>query len=297
MLELRQLRAFVAVAEELHFGRAASRLRLAQSALSRQVQGMEAVLGVTLLERTQRKVVLTAPGALLLDRARQILQASAEAERDTRRASRGELGQLTIGFVHSATYGLLPDLLRRFRTLFPDVELRLREMRTPDQLAALAGESIDIGLVRPFVLPAGVEAIPIVTERFVIALPASHPLARCRELALNTLAEEKFVMFSGLDSPMFHSAAIAMCERAGFHPRVAQEAVHVHTVLGLVGSGFGIAVVPEIARRLATPNIVFAEIIDDPPPIQVLLAFRGTSPKPAATAFRNVMATYIAEHA
>jgi DNA-binding transcriptional LysR family regulator len=297
MLDLRQYRSFVAVAEELHFGRAAARLHLAQPALTRQVQAMEAHLGIRLLQRTQRRVALTPAGSLLLDRARSILRAAAEAERDARRAAEGELGQLTIGFVHSATYGLLPDLLQRFRLACPGVELQLREMRTPEQIGAIAREAIDIGLIRPFNLPKEVEAAPIFEESFIVALPATHPLAGRGALTLLELAEQPFVMFSEHESPMFHSATVAMCERSGFRPRTAQEATHVHTVLGLVASGFGIAIVPDIVRRLSMANVAYATIADGPPPIQVLLAWSRSGRTPASEAFRRVAQSYLREGA
>lgn len=292
MLELRHYRSFIAVAEELHFGRAALRLNLAQPALTRQVQAIEAHLGVRLLSRSQRRVALTEAGSLLLQRARALLVAAAEAERDARRAATGELGQLTIGFVHSATYGLLPDLLQQFRQSFPAVELQLREMRSPEQVIAIARDAIDVGLIRPTPLPAEVAVTEVLKEQFVIALSAAHPLASHRSLSLRGLSDQPFVMFSERESPMFHSATVAMCAGSGFRPRVAQEATHVHTVLSLVGCGFGIAIVPEVARRIVGSNVVYAEIEDDKPSIQILIAWSRFRTTPTSQAFRAIAGNY-----
>ncbi|MGL4557869.1 MAG: LysR family transcriptional regulator, partial [Afipia sp.] len=161
MLEIRQLRYVQAVAEELHFGRAAARLHIAQPALSRQIQQIEQQTGAALFVRTQRKVELTAAGALMLERSRSILRELEQLEQDVRRAGKGELGRLTIGFIHSSTYGLLPRTLQRFRDLYPDVELELREMSIADQATALARDHIDVGLTRPARYAPGIETLSI----------------------------------------------------------------------------------------------------------------------------------------
>ena len=284
-MDIRQLRYFVAVAEELHFGRAAARLRIAQPALTRQIQQLEADLDAQLLARSSRRAELLPAGVLLLNRARAILAAVRQAEADTKRLSRGETGSLMIGFVHSSTYTLLPMLLAQFRTGSSDVEVKLREMRSPDQVSAIQLGEIDVGLIRPVPIPLEVATRVAFEERFVIAIPSKHPLAKRSKIRLAELSSERFVSFSELESVMFHSAALAMCGTAGFRPKVAQEATHVHTVIGLVGSGFGIAIVPEIARSLSNKAVVFAEISDRPPPIQMLLAWSSSMASPTALRF------------
>nr|WP_216369763.1 LysR substrate-binding domain-containing protein [Ramlibacter montanisoli] len=207
MVDIRQLRYFQAVAEELHFGRAAARLAIAQPALSRrQVQQLEEALGTPLLRRTQRRVELLPAGALLLERSRAIQQDLARALSDVRRTGAGELGRLALGFIHSSTYGLLPSIIGRFRQLYPGIELELHELPITAQHAALVRGTIDLGLLRVQAAPAELEVVPVMPDPFVLAVPAKHRLAARTRVRLKDVAGEPFVMFSKDGAPLFPRA-------------------------------------------------------------------------------------------
>ncbi|HYH19621.1 MAG TPA: LysR substrate-binding domain-containing protein [Azospirillum sp.] len=288
MIEVRHLRYFRAVAEELHFGRAAARLHVAQPALTRQIQRLEEDVGVLLLKRSQRSVELTPAGALFLERTKMILDEIAKAAIDARRVEAGEYGRLTVGFIHSSTYGLMPAVLERFRHMYPEVELDLREMTVAEQLDALVRGTIDVGLLRPPASDPRIRMIAIFEERFLLVVPKGHRLAGAASVPLARLAGEPFIMFSQRQSPLFHSRIMRMCENAGFSPNVVQHATQIHTVLGLVGAGMGVAVVPETARNLHIPGIRFLRIESAPDPVHVALAWRRDNETPAVRSFRQV---------
>lgn len=295
MIEVRHLRYFRAVAEELHFGRAAVRLHVAQPALTRQIQRLEEEVGVLLLKRTQRSVELTPAGALFCERAKMILDEIAKAAIDARRVEAGEYGRLTVGFIHSSTYGLMPAVLERFRHMYPDVELDLREMTVTEQLDALVRGIIDVGLLRPGASDPRIAMVPILEEGFLLVVPKGHPLATAGSVRLEELARERFIMFSQKQSPLFHSRIMRMCEGAGFSPNVVQHATQIHTVLGLVGAGMGVAVVPETARNLHISGTRLLRIECAPDPVHVALAWRRDNETPAVRSFRQV-ALLIAQH-
>jgi DNA-binding transcriptional LysR family regulator len=288
MIDIRQLRYFQAVAEELHFGRAAARLAIAQPALSRQIQQIEAELGTPLLRRTQRRVELLPAGALLLERGRAIQQELAHALTDVRRTGTGELGRLSLGFIHSSTYGLLPSIIGRFRKLYPGIELELHELPITAQHAALLRGTIDIGLLRVQAAPAELEVLPVMPDPFVLALPAKHPLAGRSRVRLKEVAGDPFVMFGKAGAPLFHDRVHAMCEQAGFAPKVVQHATQIHTVVGLVGAGLGVAVVPASGRNLHPRQVRFVAISDKAEPVHVALAWRRGHETPAIRSFRKV---------
>jgi DNA-binding transcriptional LysR family regulator len=288
VIDIRQLRYFQAVAEELHFGRAAARLAIAQPALSRQVQQLEEELGTPLLRRTQRRVELLPAGALLLERARLIQQELERAVTDTRRTASGELGRLSVGFIHSSTYGLLPSIIGRFRQLYPGIALELHEMPITAQHAALLRGTIDIGLLRVQAAPAELEVLAVLPDPLVLALPARHPLAGRARVRLKSVAGDPFVMFSRDESPLFHARVRALCEQAGFSPCIAQHATQIHTVVGLVGAGLGVAVVPASGKNLHPRNVRFVEIADKAEPVHIALAWRRGHETPASLSFRRV---------
>jgi DNA-binding transcriptional LysR family regulator len=294
MIDLRQLRYFQAVAEELHFGRAAARLAIAQPALSRQIQQLEAELGTPLLRRTQRRVELLPAGALLLERSRALQQDMARALSDTRRAGAGEFGRLAVGFIHSSSYGLLPSIVGRFRQLYPGIELELHEMPITVQHTALVRGTIDVGLLRVQPGPADLEVLPILPDAFVLALPARHPLAARKRLRLKSVAGEPFVMFSQEGAPLFHGRIQRMCEQAGIEPQVAQHATQIHTVVGLVGAGLGVAIVPGSARNLHSRQVRLVHIADKSDPLHVALAWRRGHETPAIRSFRRVAQEVVA---
>ena len=294
MIDIRQLRYSQAVAEELHFGRPAARLAIAQPALSRQIQQIEEALGTPLLRRTQRRVELLPAGELLLERARAIQQELERAIADARRTGTGELGRLAVGFIHSSTYGLLPSIIGRFRQLYPGIELELHELPITAQHAALLRGTIDMGLVRVQAAPAELEVVPVLPDPFVLALPARHPLAGRSRTRLKAVAGDPFVMFSKREAPLFHARVQAMCEQAGFAPHVVQHATQIHTVIGLVGAGLGVAVVPASGRNLHPRNVRFVQIADKAEPVHIALAWRRGHETPAARSFRKVTQEVIA---
>lgn len=288
MIETRLLNSFICVAEELHFGRAAQRLHIAQPALSRQIKMLEERLGVLLFERTQRNVSLTPAGDLFLKRAYGITDDIARAAADALRASRGETGRLAIGFIHSSTYSVTPAILDTFHSRYPDVELDLHELTIWDQLRALQDNVIDVGILRPTVNDSKLGSYVFRDEHFVIVVPESHQFSKRERVSLNEVSGEEFVIFSQRNSPLFHSRIIRMCEVAGFVPMVRQQAIQIHTVLGLVRARMGIAIVPEVARNLHMPGLSFLEIEDRPPPVHVSLSWRKSDRSPMLAAFIDI---------
>jgi DNA-binding transcriptional LysR family regulator len=240
-LPMTELRAFVTLAEQLHFGRTADRLHITQPALTKQIQRLEEAVGGALVRRGYREVRLTAAGEVLLPHAARLLEESAAALDIARRAVRGQLGVLRLGF-GLATVQLLPDLLLRFRSAFPGVELRLRDMPTPAQVGALVSGDLDVGFVRLPISEPGIETRPVLRERLVVLL-GSHTRWRARE-GLRSAAREPFVTISRSTSASFHDHVIAVCRAAGFTPNIVQETNELFTMMMLVQGGLGIALAP-----------------------------------------------------
>lgn len=274
-MELRHLRYFVAVAEELHFGRAAARLGIAQPPLSMQIRDLESEVGVRLLARTSRHVELTAAGRVFLDGARSILAELDGIISDTQRAQRGETGQLRMGFVSSAAYEVLPTLLRAFRDRYPDIVLRLHAATTLEQIEALRERRFDLGLLRLPIDDAGLAWHVITEEPLVAVLPASHARATREPVPLAALAHESFILYPRADNPAIHDAIIAQCHQAGFSPHITQESGDMQAITGLVASGIGIALVIASPGLRGAPGVVFQPLLGDNVPVWSLaLAWR-----------------------
>jgi DNA-binding transcriptional LysR family regulator len=256
-MDLRQLRYFVAVAEERHFGRAARRLRMSQPPLSTQIKALEQDLGVVLFERTSRRVVLTDAGHAFLERARMILGAVEEARAVARGAERGERGRLEVGFISSATLALLPSSIRLFRERFGGVELDLKELTSAQQIDALYGGGIGVGLVRLPLRAPGIQLEPILEERLVVALPSGHALENLDRVPLEAIADLPLVFFTRQLVPGFHAQIVELFQRVGAFPKVAQHAVHIQTIVGLVASGIGLAILPESVERVTREGVVY----------------------------------------
>jgi DNA-binding transcriptional LysR family regulator len=281
--ELRQLRHFIAVAERLHFGRAAAALHMSQPPLSRSIQDLEARLGATLLARTRRKVELTPEGLRFLDEARRVLAQLESAVLQVGRMAAGNDGRLRLGFVSLADYGVLPELLKSYKAARPGIELALREMLSPEQATALAAGELDFGLLLPPVTGADLEHVIVQRERFVAALPTRHRLARTRgRIAARLLAEEAFVMAPRDIAPGLHDIVSGLAARAGFAPRVAQEAIQMQTVVSLVSSGLGVAIVPASVANLGRRGVVYRELSDPHPSLDLWLAWRRGAAGPTA---------------
>ena len=282
-MELKTIRYFVAVAEELHFGRAARRLHISQPPLSRQVRLLEEELGSLLLRRTRRRVELTQSGETFLMHANLLLKQLEEARSAVRRADRGEVGRLVIGFFRGAMYSLLPEVLRAFRSRAPNVELVLREMETDDVPQCLSERQIDAGFLRPPVADAALQTELMLSEPVVAALPAGNPLCRKRQLRLEDLAGEPFVAYSA--SSMLGHNIMHACYQAGFSPRVVQEARHPETLIGFVRSGAGVALVSASHQARGASDIVFRKVIGRLPKAEIILAWREDNESPLLETF------------
>jgi DNA-binding transcriptional LysR family regulator len=271
-----QLRYFIAVAAELHFGRAAARLHISQPPLSRAIRALEEQLGVTLLARSRRRVELTAEGAHFLGEARRIVESVERAAAGVRALAAGQKGRLRIGFVSLADYGVLPGLLKAYKAAQPGVALALREMLSPEQAAALASGELDFGLLLPPVAGSGeLEHIVVQRERFLVALPARHRLAQGRgKIGMRSLAGEAFVMVPREIAPGLYDIVSGLAARAGFSLNVTQEAIQMQTVVSLVSSGLGVAIVPGSLANLGRRGVVYREIADPHPRLELWLAWR-----------------------
>jgi DNA-binding transcriptional LysR family regulator len=273
--DLRQLRHFVAVAERLHFGRAAAALHMSQPPLSRSIRALETRVGATLLARTRRRVELTPEGARFLEEAKRLLAQLERAVLEVGSMAAGAGGRLRLGFVSLADYGVLPGLLKAYKAARPGVELALREMLSPDQAAALAAGELDFGLLLPPVSGADLEHVVVQRERFVAALPARHRHARTRgRLPVRELAADAFVMVPRAIAPGLYDIVAALTARAGFAPRIVQEAIQMQTVVSLVSSGLGVALVPASVANLGRRGVAYREIADAHPRLDLWLAWR-----------------------
>ena len=288
-MELRHLRYFIAVAEELHFGRAAKKLHISQPPLSMQIRALENELGVMLLNRTQRSVALTQAGNALLGEARHILACVGQAVLTTRRASRGEIGELAIGFISVADYNVLPVVLREFRRAFPLVNLTLRESTSDAQLRDLAAGRIDVGFVLPPINEPSLESVPILREPLIAALPEKHPLARRRgKLALEKLKDAPFILFPRPYAPGLYDDVVSCCKAAGFSPRVEQEAIQMQTIVSLVSAELGVALIPASLTNLRRTGVTYKSLRGGSPLTEVRLVWRRGDDLPALRVFVDV---------
>lgn len=259
-MELRHLRYFIALAEELHFGRAAARMHITQPPLSRQLKELEKELEVILLARNNKVVKLTESGRIFLEHARHLQELLDRAIQMTRKAHRGEFGRLAIGYLGGAAFHLLPNVLRHFRDSHPDVELVLHGMLTSEQLEALLKGSIDVGIMRPTFSLYEYKSELILREPFVVALPMEHRLARRRDIHIRNLAQEKFVMLPATPGGGLYRQILELCLRAKFEPKIVQVATETRSVVGLVGAGIGISIVPSSVQRMNISNVVYRRL-------------------------------------
>jgi DNA-binding transcriptional LysR family regulator len=287
-MELRHLRYFVAVAEDLHFGRAARRLRIAQPSLSRQVRDLERELGVPLLSRAHRRVALTTAGEAFLEGARLTLARALEAAEDARRAHRGEVGRLRMGFVQSATFHALPLLLGTFRATCSDVALEVRAMTTVEQVAALRDRGIHLGLLRPPIDDRGLALRVISRDPLAVALPGNHPLAGSERVPLAALAGEPFILYARSEGPGVRDAIVGTCLAAGFSPRVVQEAGDTPTIVALVGAGLGISLLIAPVPPAPDGAVVYRALEEKLPPWDLALAWRRDNQSAVVERFLEV---------
>ncbi|MFZ2502877.1 MAG: LysR family transcriptional regulator [Nocardioides sp.] len=288
-VETRQLRYFVAVAEELHFGRAAARLHMAQPQLSQAIQALEATLSARLLDRTTRRVALTPAGTAYLHHARQTLAHLERAAADARRLASGLEGRLIIGCVGSASYSLLPRLARALRAERPGLEIDVRgEMLTGDQARALRDGSIDLAITRRPLEPAGLDLTVLRSDRLMLAVADDHRLALRRRVTWSDLAGESLVVHEGGGRSHMHSVISAALAASGVALSDSQEVAETSTALTFVAAGLGVAVLPEPAQALGLPGVRWVEIRPISR-VDLLVAVRAETTQPAPLAARQVL--------
>jgi DNA-binding transcriptional LysR family regulator len=286
-MELRHLRYFVAVAEELSFTRAAVVLHVAQSAVSAQIRLLEDSIGVTLLERSSRRVELTSAGRTFLQGAKKAISDLEEISRQTRRIGRAETGHLAIGFIGAQSHEWMPLVLRRFRQKYPDVEVTLTEMVPSAQLEALSTHRLDLGVVgaidgKP---PSGLKVECIVEEDPLVGVPSDHILADRPFVRLQQLKDEGFILTSRENAPSYRSWLARLCQRAGFTPKVVQEVDRARTAVQYVAAGFGISIFGEHICRQPAPGVKFIPLRPSDQKIRYGVAWRQEPPEPLVHRF------------
>lgn len=287
-MELRHIRHFLAVAEELHFGRAAQRLNMAQPPLSQSIQALEADLGVTLFARTRRRVQLTEAGAVFLEEARRTMAQADHARRMVQAAGRGDIGRLEIGFTGSSPFNnAMARIIGAYRRAWPGVWLSLRELSTTDQMRALQEGRLDVGFVRPArgLLAEGLASEQILMEPLRLVLNADHPLAAQGDVNLADLADEPFIMHPRQIGTGLHDKAMALCRDAGFTPRVVLEAHQMSTIVSLAAAGLGVSIVPDAMRRVSIDNMALLPIAHPDATMDLSIATRADDQRPAVVRF------------
>jgi len=259
-IELRHLRYFLAVAETLHFSKAAQNIGIAQPPLSQQIKRLEQLLGHRLFDRTTRGVKLTLAGQLLAERARSTLEKVQDDLAQVRRLGRGEEGTLTVGFSGSVMFTELPVAIESYRRRYPKVELRLRELATSAQIAALLNGTLDLAFMRDGDPTQGIQIKTWLEERYIAVLPEAHELAANRRLRIRDLQQEHFVLFARRMGPMAFDRTIACCERNGFRPNIVQEATQWPTIVRLVAAGIGVSLAPACVASVAIPGAIYRSV-------------------------------------
>ena len=289
MIEIRQLRYFVAVAEEMHVGRAAQRLNMTQPPLSQSIQGLEALLGVDLFIRQKRGITLSAAGIALLPEARRLINDSQSLPELARRAAKGELGQLSVAFVSTADYNLLPSVLRDFRTSYPQVQLSLRESTSDVQLEALRSGQIDVGLMIPPIPEKLIELLhyqSVISEPLILAAPAElAALNNKTRVSLLECQGQPLIIFPRAIAPAFYDSIVGCFQQVGMTPEIGQQAIQMQTIIGLVSAGMGIALVPQSVSNLKRPGVIYRELAEETPQIETGLAWRKDNHSPVLNAF------------
>jgi DNA-binding transcriptional LysR family regulator len=292
MIELRPLRQFMVLAEELHFGRAAQRLHMTQPPLTQAIQQLERTLGARLFDRTQRRVALSPAGLALLPEVRRLLAAAEALPQQAQAAAAGLAGRLRLAFVSSIAYGPLPGWLRGFRDAHPAVQLALREATLDVQLDALAADEFDAGFVlhAEGAVPPGLAAWCVQREPLVLALPEAHALARRRTLTLDAIAPEPLVIFPRNIAPSLFDAVLGHYRTQGATPVIAQEAIQMQTIVNLVCAGMGLAWVPASMRQLQRPGVVYRALAGTPLHCETSLVWREPAPPAVARFVAHVRA-------
>jgi len=273
-MELRHLRYFVTVAEELHFGRAAVRLNMSQPPLSQQIRQLEDELGFPLFYRDTHRVELTEAGKVYLEETRFMLAHIEQARAAAEKAHQGAKGRLVIGFLGSTTYNIVP-ILQQFRLRYPMVDLTLHQMKTDRQLQALHDRSIHLGVIRNPIQTPVLKSEVYMNESFVAIFPKEHPLASKEQIYMRDLAEEKFILSSGYNGTTYHEAVISLCDQAGFSPQIALEVPEIHTIVAFVSEGMGVALIPASFKHQQNNAIVYRELEDVTTSLKTVFVWRS----------------------
>lgn len=285
-MELRHLRYFIAVAEELHFTKAAERLHIAQPPLSQQIQQLEAELGVKLFERkTKRQVQLTEAGKVFLQEAYQLLVQLETAVALTQRTGRGETGQLRIGFTSLVIYDLLPLILQQFREQFLEVELVLLELTTSKQEQALRDSLIHVGFAHPPLEDDTLSYKCIHSETLVVALSSTHSLAEKEHICVQSLLSEPLIMFPRYLAPGLYDRIMSLFQQRNFKPNITQEAIQMQTIIGLVSAGMGVAIIPSSLQNLQRSGVVYRPILEEVPIIETAVIWQQNNLTPIVENF------------
>jgi len=291
MFDLNQLRCFVTVAEELHFGRAAVRLNMTQPPLSRQIQVLEHIIDAPLLERTSRSVRLTPAGRSFLPEARRILKLAESASQVARRIAMGKTGSLKIGYTAAAAYGFLPELIAACRARLPEVDFSLKEMVSGDQLEALASGQIDAGLLRPPIARPELATRRVLAEPLLAAIPRKHPLASAAMVAIKDFDGLPFVMYSPYESRYFHDLLVAQFSRADILPRYVQHVGQIHSILAMVRAGLGVSIVPAAAANLKLADVKLKPLkLRSPAPVELFMVWRREDENPLVPSLVEIAA-------
>ncbi|UGQ45349.1 LysR family transcriptional regulator [Massilia endophytica] len=292
-IELRQLRYFVTVAEELHFGRAAKRLHMTQPPLSQTILALEDLLGASLFDRNRRGVALTPAGEALLPEARRLLAQAQELSGVVKRAATGASGRLSLAFVSSADYSVLPPSLRAYRAVYPHVQIQLQEATSDLQLEELLHGRIDAGLLIP-PLPekakAELDYMPVLNEPLILASPANLPELHGQHMvSLRTLPPLPLIIFPRAISPGLYDAVLSVFRAAGMTPVIGQEAIQMQTIVSLVSAGMGIALVPQSVSNLRRPGVEYRPLAQSTPLVETGLAWRRDNASPVLRGFLELM--------
>jgi DNA-binding transcriptional LysR family regulator len=287
-MELRQIRSFLSIAETLHFGRSAELIHLSQPALSLQIRSLEEEIGVRLFERNRRKTTLTAAGVAFRDDAARALSQLDQALHRAKLAASGKLGLVRIGFISTALSEIVPNIVRQFRELNPEVEFSLRAILTADQVRMLETGSLDVGFLR---LPIGrhsvLDVVTVHREPFVLVVPASHKLAKKKRVRLSEVSGQDFVMYERAHAPGFHDLIVGMLRDARIVPNVSQTAGEISTLISLVDAHMGIAILPLSAVKHSVASVVACEIADQIPMSEIGVAVSKGSRATVIDAFRS----------
>jgi len=287
-VELRHLRYFAVVAQELHFGRAAERLHVAQPAVSQQIQRLEHELGVQLLERTSKHVRLTPEGAQLLEHAQRILSDADSLERLAGKVSRGQAGELRLGVVSVATFSYLPQALRKFVQEADGVDVAVQVLDTPEQVDALVEDRLDVGLLRPWGHNKDLSIVNLHNERMILAISSAHPLAHRRQVSIGEFSDDPFLTYRRDRGEGYYDLVVGICRASGFYPRIVHELDEIYTITAMVAAGFGVALVPHAVALLKIPGVKYVPLKDPAASIGLAVAWSSCRVSPVAERFIKV---------